>query len=85
MRTTITLDDRLLAHLKKRAAESGTTVSRLIEQAVRLLIRTPPSSPRQQRFKLVTFGKGGRFSRRNIDKTSALFEADDIERWARRG
>ena len=37
MRTAITLDERLLGRLKKRAAASGTSVSRLIEQAVRLL------------------------------------------------
>lgn len=85
MRTTITLDDRLLAQLKKRAAESGTSVSRLVEQAVRLLIRTPRAPRRQDRFELVTFGAGGRFSRRNIDKTSALLEADDVDRFARRG
>lgn len=84
MRTTITLDDRLLAQLKKRATESGTSVSRLIEQAVRLLIRTPPGAKRQTRFDLVTFGKGGRFSRHNIDKTSALIEADDVDRFGRR-
>jgi len=34
MRTTITLDDRLLERLKKSAAESGTRVSGLIERAV---------------------------------------------------
>ena len=85
MRTTITLDDRLLAQLKKRAHQSGTSVSRLIEQAVRLLIRTPPAAKWQSRFELVTFGKGGRFSRHNIDKTSALLEADDVDRFARRG
>lgn len=79
MRTTITLDDRLLAQLKKRAAESGTSVSQLVEQAIRLLIRTPRAPKRQDRFELVTFGKGGRFSRHNIDKTSALLEADDVE------
>jgi hypothetical protein len=33
---------------------------------------------------LVTFGAGGRFSRHNIDKTSALVETDDIERFSRR-
>jgi ribbon-helix-helix CopG family protein len=85
MRTTITLDDRLLAQLKKRAAESGTSVSRLIERAIRLLIRTPPASKRQERFELVTFGSGGRFSRQNIDKTSALIEADDVARFGQRG
>jgi hypothetical protein len=84
MRTTITLDDRLLAQLKKRAAESGTSVSRLIEQAVRLLMRTGPAPRRQKRFHLVTFGGGGRFSQQNIDKTSALLEADDVERFQRR-
>ena len=85
MRTTITLDDRLLTQLKKRAAESGTSVSRLIEQAVRLFIRTPPSSKRPERFELVTFGRGGRFSRQNIDKTSRLIEDDDVARYADRG
>lgn len=84
MRTTITLDDRLFARLKKRASESGTSVSRLVEQAIRLLIRTPPAAKRHDRFELVTFGAGGRFSRQNIDKTSALLEADDVDRFARR-
>jgi len=85
MRTTITLDERLLAQLKKRAAESGTSVSRLIEQAIRLLIRTPPASKKEEQFDLVTFGRGGRFSRQNIDKTSGLIEADDVERLRHRG
>lgn len=84
MRTTITLDDRLLAQLKKRASESGTSVSRLIDQAIRLLMRTPRAGKRQDRFDLVTFGAGGRFSRQNIDKTSALLEIDDVDRFARR-
>jgi len=85
MRTTITMDDRLLAQLKKRAAESGTSVSRLIEQAIRLLIRTPPAGKREDRFDLVTFGTGGRFSRQNIDRISALLEADDVDHFAPRG
>jgi sporulation-control protein spo0M len=85
MRTTITLDDNLLARLKKRASESGTSVSRLIEQAVQLLMQAPRRPRRKSGFKLVTFGAGGRFSRRNIDKTSALLESDDVERFARRG
>ena len=82
MRTTITLDDRLLERLKKRAAESGTSVSGLIERAVRLLLQA--SAPqRQGRFDLVTFGEGGRFTTLNVDKTAALLEADDVERFGR--
>jgi hypothetical protein len=84
MRTTITLDDRLLAQLKRRASESGTSVSKLVEQAVRLFIRTPRSPALQESFELVTFGLDGRFSRQNIDKTAALLEAEDLERFAPR-
>ena len=84
MRTTITLDDHLLATLKKRASESGTSVSRLIEQAVHLLMQAPRRARRKSGFNLVTFGAGGRFSQRNIDKTSALLESDDEERFATR-
>ena len=82
MRTTVTLDDRLLERLKKRAAESGTSVSRVIERAVRLLLQAPaPQQP--EHFDLVTFGEGGRFTLLNIDKTAALMEADDIDRFGR--
>ena len=84
MRTTISLDDRLLAQLKRRASESGTSVSKLIEQAVRLFVRTPRSRVQEGAFELVTFGAGGGFSRHNIDKTSALLEADDLEQFVPR-
>ena len=82
MRTTISIDDRLLERLKKCAAESGTSVSGLIERAVRLLLQA--SAPqRRDRFDLVTFGAGGQFSTLNIDKTASLLEADDLERFGR--
>ena len=84
MRTTITLDERLIAQLKRRAAEQGTSVCKLVEQAVRLFVRTPRAPAAPQAFELVTFGAGGHFSRHNIDKTSALIEADDLERFASR-
>jgi hypothetical protein len=84
MRTTITLDERLIAQLKRRAAEQGTSVSKLVEQAVRLFVRTPRPPAAPQAVELVTFGKGGHFSRHNIDKTSALIDADDLERFASR-
>jgi hypothetical protein len=82
MRTTITLDDRLMAQLKRRAAEQGTSVSKLVEQAVRLFVRTPRAPAASPTFELVTFGKGGHFTRHSLDKTSALIEADDIARFA---
>ncbi len=81
MRTTITLDDQLLTQLKRRATESGTSVSRLIEQAVRLFVRVPTHTDVEEPFELITFGAGGKFSRHNIDKASALLEAEDRERY----
>jgi len=51
-----------------------------VEQAVQLFVRTPRTPGAPQAFELVTFGAGGRFSPYNIDKTSALIEADDLER-----
>jgi ribbon-helix-helix CopG family protein len=84
MRTTISLDDHLLTRLKKRASESNSSVSALIERAVRLLLQTPVAPKQKQGFDLVTFGAGGKFSRRNIDKTSALLEAEDVDQFAGR-
>jgi hypothetical protein len=84
MRTTVTLDDRLFAMLKKRAAESGTSVSRLIEQAIRLFVRAPSPAKANERFDLITFGRGGHFSNIGLDKTSALLGADDEDRYGPR-
>lgn len=84
MRTTITLDEGLLAQLKRRASDSGTSVSKLIEQAVRLFVRDPRQTRSRGTFDLVTFGANGRFTRENVDKTAALLEADDIARFSSR-
>jgi hypothetical protein len=82
MRTTITIDEGVLDHLKARAAKEGTTVSRLIEDSVRLAAR--PGDGTTQPFRLVTFGKGGRFTSVNLDRVSTLIEQDDIARYGRR-
>lgn len=71
-----------MSQLKRRAAEQGTSVSNLVEQATRLSLRTQRAPAESAKFELITVGAGGRFSRHNIDKTSALDEADDIEHFA---
>jgi metal-responsive CopG/Arc/MetJ family transcriptional regulator len=50
MRITINLDDRLIAQLKRRAAEQGTSVSKLVEQAVRRFVRSARTSTAPQAF-----------------------------------
>ena len=82
MRTTITVGEHLLERLKTRAAATGTTVSRLIEDAVRVMLnRAPKRSEPPKVFKLVTYGAGGQFSKYNLDKTSELIAAEDQERY----
>ena len=84
MRTTITIDEELLEQLKARAAKEATTVSRLIEDSVRLAAQARTASDDADEFQLVTFGKGGRFTSSDIDHVSALIERDDIARHGRR-
>jgi hypothetical protein len=85
MRTTITIDEELLDELKERAAREGTTVSRLIEDSLRLAVRPRAGVEPGQPFELVTFGKGGRFTSLDVDHGSVLIEQDDVARHGRRG
>jgi hypothetical protein len=83
MRTTITIDDHLLEDLKRRAAERGTTVSRLIEDSVRLAAAATPPAAAPEEFELVTYGQGGRFTTLDVNRTSALLEPEDMGRYDR--
>ncbi len=85
MQTTITIDEEVLEELRTRAAREGTTVRRLIEDSVRLAALPKANAGPAVPFKLVTFGKGGRFTRFDIDHVSALIEQDDVERHRLRG
>ncbi len=79
MRTTITIADELLDRLKMEAAHRGTTVSKLVEECVRLAEKQAVN-PEPEPFELVTFGSGGRSTRFDVDDTSGLQELDDLER-----
>jgi hypothetical protein len=85
MRTTISIDDGVLEELKHRARESGSSVSELIEEAVRraLSARSTATEPAIE-FELVTYGRGGRFSSLDLDRTSVLIGAEDAQRFGLR-
>jgi len=85
MRTTISIDEEILEQLKARAAKEGTTVSRLIENSVRLAAAPHAKGAAGPAFELVVFGKGGRFTSLDVDRVSALIEQDDLARHGRRG
>ena len=57
MRTTITIDEHLLAQVKQRAAMTGRTVSQTIEDAIRESLTRPRGGP-ESRVELLTWNGG---------------------------
>ncbi len=51
MRTTIDIDDKLLALAKRRAAEKGTTLKTVVESALRMALKKPKKTPARFRLK----------------------------------
>ncbi len=74
-RTTIRLDDHLLAELKELAARSNRTMTAVIEDALREVIarqeKTPPST---QPLDLPTYGGGWVRPGVDIDNSAALLD-----------
>ena len=78
MRTTVTLPDDILRAAKERAHERDCTVSEVVVDALRVAL-SPRPPVKRRRFQLVTFrGKGVRPGI-DLDRTSRLLEADDVE------
>jgi predicted transcriptional regulator len=75
MRTTVRLDDHLLAEAKKQAAETGKTLTAVLEQALResLARRSgPKATPKSIRLKTAK-GSGVRASV-DLDNSASLLE-----------
>ena len=85
MRTTIKIEATLLLELKRRASREGTTVSKLIENAVRLSLRSNQPQMERPEFQLITYGIGAEFTAHNIDKPARLLEHEDVTRLAPSG
>ena len=54
MRTTLDLDETLIRRAKRRAADEGTTLTSVIEGALRQYLATPRPSGKPFRLKLLT-------------------------------
>ncbi|MBM4363977.1 MAG: type II toxin-antitoxin system VapB family antitoxin [Deltaproteobacteria bacterium] len=79
MKTTLNLDDPLLARAKALAAAEGTTLTALVEDALRA--RTAPRPARREAFRLVVPTVRGRgVSRVDVASRDALFRLFDEER-----
>ena len=74
MRTTIRLDDQLLAEAKRYASQSGRTLTSLIEDALRETLARRQTMPSRRRVTLPTGGRGGVLPGVDIDSSAALLD-----------
>jgi Arc/MetJ family transcription regulator len=71
MKTTLNIDDTVMAELKREAARQGRTMSEMVETALRLLLRSPRK--RENPPALPTFSSGGALV--DIADRDALYQA----------
>jgi Arc/MetJ family transcription regulator len=71
MKTTLNIDDNVMAELKREAARQGVTMSEMVESALRLLLRS--RGKRQKMTALPTFHSGGALV--DIADRDALYQA----------
>jgi hypothetical protein len=74
MRTTIRFDEQLIIQAKKLAAEQGTTLTALLEDALRQTLARHKPSPRRSKLRLTTFGRGGVLPHVDLDDTASLLD-----------
>lgn len=84
MRTTINVDDNLLAEAKRRAAERGTTLTGLIEDALRETLARRDGAD-DEPFATLTYRGGGLMPGVDLDDSAALRELlDGGSEWSSR-
>ncbi len=76
MKTTLNINDQLLADAKVLAAQQRTTLTRLIEEGLQLRLRAKSASVSRGRLRLPVFkGQGGLVAGVNPLSNKALLEA----------
>ncbi len=74
MRTTININDNLLAMLKRRAAESNRTLTAVIEDALRLALQEKSATEASRKPKIPTSGSGGLLPGVDLNDTASLLD-----------
>jgi hypothetical protein len=77
VRTTIRIDDHLLRQARRRAAETGRTLSAVIEDLLREALARRGNGPARRRFSFPTFRGGGVRPGVNLDDTGSLLDRMD--------
>ncbi|MFT7722383.1 MAG: DUF6364 family protein [Roseateles sp.] len=75
MKTTLDLNDQLLADAKALAAQQRTSLTRLIEEGLQLRLRARAAQPAGGRVRLPVFGNGGLVAGVDPKCNKALLEA----------
>ena len=74
MRTTVRLDERLLAEAKKRAAETGRTLAAVLEDALRETLARRSTRVKRRPVRLKTVKGDGVRPGVDLDDTAALLD-----------
>lgn len=74
MRTTVRLDEHLLSEAKKHAAESGKTLTAVLEQALRESLARRNVQARARPLRLKTFRGGGVRAGVDLDDSASLLD-----------
>ena len=74
MRTTIRFDDQLLKEIKVAAAESGRTLTQVVEEAVRESLARRRRAGRRERAPLPVFKGGVLLPGVDLDDSAALLD-----------
>ena len=85
MRTTISLDDRLAAQVRRRAHESGVSVSAFIAAILDEALKSKPLRHEHRRFRLITVGGGGPRSDVDLDRPRSMDVEEDVRRYRSAG
>lgn len=74
MRTTVRLDEHLLAQARQYAAASGKTLTAVLEDALREALARRNTKTRRKPVRLRTCGEGGVLPGVDIDDSASLLE-----------
>lgn len=78
MKTTLNINDSLLANAKALAAQQQTSLTRLIEEGLQLRLRSGRTATRASKRKIPVFkGRGGLVAGLNPASNKSLLDAAD--------
>jgi len=81
MRTTISLDDRILEAVKRRAYDEGLSVSAWVAGVLDEAVKRSTTTIEETPFRLVTAGEGGAYPGIDLDRPRELMVVEDEERF----